>query len=70
MPEVIAVNLAWISSLYEHLRIAKSNIQDVELNTYDLSKADVLQISITQIEEVMRSLNKVVSNPKKYTLTI
>ena len=70
MPEVITVNLAWIVSLYNHLQNAKSNIHSVELNTYELGKADVLQTSIRQIEEVLHSLNKVVSNPKKYTLTI
>lgn len=70
MPEVIAVNLSWIASLYDHLRIARSNVSNVELNTYDLDKADTLQTSIRQIDEVMKSLNKVVSNPKKYTLNI
>lgn len=70
MPEVITVNLAWIASLYNHLQIAKNNVRQVELNTYDLDKADTLEISIRQIEEVIHSLNKVVSNPKKYTLTI
>lgn len=70
MPEVIAVNLSWIVSLYNHLRIARSNVNNVELNTYDLDKADTLQTSIRQIDEVMKSLNKVVSNPKKYTLNI
>lgn len=70
MPEVIAVNLAWINSLYQHLRIAMINVSNVEHNTYDLDKADALQISIRQIEEVIQSLNKVVSNPKKYTVNI
>ena len=70
MPEVIAVNLAWIASLYNHLQNAKSNVRYVELNTYDLDKADTLETSIRLIEEVIQSLNKVVSNPKKYTLTI
>jgi hypothetical protein len=70
MPEVIAVNLSWIASLYDHLRVARSNILNVELNTYDLGKADALQTSMRQIDEVLKSMNKVVSNPKKYTLTI
>ena len=70
MPEVITINLAWLSSLHEHLRLAKRNVYNVELNTYDLDKAEVLQTSIRQIEEVMKSLNKVVSNPEKYTLSI
>jgi len=43
---------------------------NVELNTYDLGKADALQTSMRQIDEVLKSMNKVVSNPKKYTLTI
>lgn len=68
MPEVIAVNLAWITSMYNHLRVAKSNVWNVELTTYDLGKADALQTSMRQIDEVLQSLNKVVSNPEKYML--
>lgn len=70
MPEVIAVNLSWIKSIYNHLKVAKCNVNNVELNTYELGKADALQTSMRQIEEVMISIRKVISNPEKYTLTI
>lgn len=68
MPEVIVVNLAWITSMYNHLRVAKSNVWNVEINTYDLGKADALQASMRQIDDVMQSLNKVIINPEKYML--
>jgi hypothetical protein len=70
MPEVIVVSLAWIRSIHELLGVAKTNVWNVERNTYDLDKADTLQQSIVQIEEVRQSLNKVLSNPLKYTHTV
>lgn len=52
------------------MKVAKCNVNNVELNTYELGKADALQTSMRQIEEVMISIRKVISNPEKYTLTI
>lgn len=70
MTEIIAVNLSWIISLQNHLSVAYSNVRNVELNTYDLDKADTLQVSMRQLHEVIQSLNKVVTNPKKYMLKV
>jgi hypothetical protein len=70
MPEVIAVDLTWIASLHYNLQMARRNVCNAELGTYDLGKSDMLLASMRQLDLVIQSLNKVVSNPKKYTLTI
>jgi len=70
MFEKVVVDLSWIKSIYNALHIAKTNVWNVELNTYDLDKADTLQMSIQQIDLILQSLNKVVSNPKKYMINI
>jgi hypothetical protein len=56
--------------MYELLGVAKTNVWNVELNTFELGKADTLQHSMRQIEEVRQSLNKVLSNPLKYSHTL
>jgi len=70
MYEKVVVDLSWIKSIYNALQIAKTNVWNVELNTYDLGKADTLQMSIQQIDIILQSLNKVVSNSKKYMLNV
>ena len=70
MYEKVIVDLSWIKSLYNALQNAKTNVWNVEINTYDLGKADTLQMSIQQIDIILQSLNKVVSNPKKYMLNV
>lgn len=70
MYEKVIVDLSWIKSLYNALQNAKTNVWNVEINTYDLGKADTLQMSIQQIDIILQSLNKVVSNPKKYMLKV
>ena len=70
MPEIVAVDLTWIVALKNVLANVYSNVREVEINTYEPNKADTLLYSMRGIENVIASLNKIVSNPKKYIVQL
>ena len=70
MTEIVAVDLTWVVAVKNILTTVYSNVREVEINTYEVNKAERLLFSMQGIENVISSLNRVISVSKKYTIKI
>jgi hypothetical protein len=70
MTEIVAVDLTWVVAVKNILTTVYSNVREVEINTYEVNKAERLLFSMQGIENVISSLNRVISISKKYTIKI
>lgn len=69
MAAAVSVSLDWIKSLIHILKTTNYNIQGVEIETFDLGKATILLNSISNIQSIIESLEKIKNNPEKYSYT-
>jgi hypothetical protein len=67
MAGAVKVSLDWIKSIIHILKTTKYNIEGVEIETFDLGKATILLNSISNIQSVVQSLEKIKNDPEKYS---
>jgi len=66
MGAVVHVSLSWIEDIRKRLLQIVHDVHGVEIMTTNLQASDILLNNINSINQILNSLNKVVTQPERY----
>jgi hypothetical protein len=66
MSATVHVSLSWIEDIRKRLSQIVHDIHGVEMMTTNLQASDILLNNINSINQILNSLNKVVTQPERY----